>query len=156
MTTTYAISIGVSVIVALSLVVFLFRYLGWGKTIILTVLISAVDIDHFLFGSQGFVEIPAEGEKILHAFNYGIEFTFLVVMVNLIIGLRTLKFGWKVWLFPRLTDYTQKWSYYLAWTSRLVLLGVLVHYALDLPIYVINWKWNHYDYSVIHFLLTAK
>jgi hypothetical protein len=156
MTTTYAVSIGFSVIISLALVVYLYRYLGWGKTILLIIAISAVDIDHFLFGSKGFLETPAEGEKILHAFNYGVEFTVLVIAQSLAMGSHTFKLGWKAWLFPQVTNYPSKWSYYLAWTSRLILLGVLIHYALDLPIYALNGKWDHYDYSVIHYLLTKN
>ena len=133
----HIIAYATAVLVSLALVVFLWRYLGWWKTLFLALAATAVDIDHFLFGSQGFLETPVPGEKILHAFNYGIEFTTIVLGLNLLTGKHTLRLGIKTWLFPRIEVYTSKSSYYFAWTVRIILLGMLVHYAMDLPIYTI-------------------
>lgn len=151
----HTIAYTTAVLVSLALVVFLWRYLGWWKTLLLVLAITAVDSDHFLFGSQGFLETPVPGEKILYAFNYGIEFTAIVLGFNLITGKHTLRLGIKTWLFPRIEVYISKSSYYFTWTVRIILLGTLVHYAMDLPIYVILDKWNYYDYSAIHYLLTS-
>lgn len=143
-----------AVVISLSLVVFLHQYLGWVKTILLIIAITLVDVDHFLFGSKGFLEIPDKSYKILHAFNYGIEFTLVVIIFNLLTGIQTLKLGIKSWLFPEIKDYQSKVHYYIAWTARIILLGMLIHYALDLPIYILKNKWDYYDYSIVHYYLT--
>lgn len=88
----------------------------------------------------------------MHSF-HAIEFVVLVVGLNLVIGIHTFKSGRKAWLFPRIEDYKVLWQYYLAWTARIIMLGVFLHYAQDLPIYAIQWKWGFYDYSLIHYLL---
>ena len=145
-----------AVIIPTVLVVYLWRYLGWTKTILLAIATTAVDIDHFLFGSKGFLEIPQHGEKILHAFNYGIEFTITIVVLNLFAGMKTIKLGLKKWLFPEKQYYKSNLYFYFTWFSRILLLGMLIHYALDLPIYILKNKWGYYDYSIIHYLINRK
>ena len=97
-----------AVIIATSLVVYLYKYLGWEKTIFLAIAATLVDLDHFLFGSKGFLEHPEEGDKILHGFNYGIEFTMIVILLNVFIGRHLMKTGLKNWLFPSLDKFKSK------------------------------------------------
>ncbi len=143
-----------AVIIPASLVVYLYKYLGLIKTIFLVIAITLVDLDHFLFGSKGFLEAPEKGQKILHGFNYGIEFTVVVLLLNVIIGKHLIKRGFKDWLFPSLDNFKSKKYYCITWAARIILLGMLVHYALDLPIYALLNKWSYYDYSIIHYYLS--
>jgi len=143
-----------AVIIGAAIAVYLYKYLGWKKTIFLAIAAALVDSDHFLFGSKGFLEHPEEGEKILHGFNYGIEFTMIVMLLNVFIGRHLMKTGFKNWLFPSLDKFKSKKYYYFTWAARIILLGMLVHYAVDLPIYLLMDKWGYYDYSIIHYYLT--
>jgi len=137
-------------IVGLVYVALLWKYLRWGKTLIMILVCFAVDTDHFLLSSQGFREHPIDNQIIMHAF-HTIEFALLVIVLNLIIGIHTLKKGWKTWLIPQNNDYSTPWQFYLAWIMRIILLGVFLHFAQDIPIYAIQWKWSYYDYSLIHY-----
>ena len=137
-------------VVGLVYVVGFWKYLGWWKTFLMILVCFAVDTDHFITGSQGFRQHPIDGQLIMHAF-HTIEFAFLVIALNLIIGSHRFKKGWKAWLFPTTDDYSTSMQFYLAWAMRIIFLGVFLHYAQDIPIYAIQWKWSFYDYSLIHF-----
>lgn len=143
-----------AVIVPTAIVVYLYKYLGWKKTIFLAIAATLVDLDHFLFGSKGFLEHPENGEKILHGFNYGIEFTVLVILINVFIGRHLMEAGFKNWIFLSLDKFKSKKHYNFTWTARIILLGMLLHYVADLPIYLLLDKWGYYDYSIIHYYLT--
>lgn len=131
-------------------IAFLWRWMK--QKVFLTIIpLLAVDIDHFLFKSKGFLEHPETGVKILHAF-HSVEMLVIVVLLNVFIGRHTFKKGWRVWLFPTKKDYTSKFGIYLAWTARIILLGISIHYFMDLFIYTLGGKWGYYDYSVIHYL----
>jgi len=133
-------------------IIFLWRWMKW-KALLTIIPLIAVDIDHFLFRSRGFLEHPEIGVKILHAF-HSIEMLILVLFLNVFIGMHTFRKGWSSWLFPRKEDYPSKAKYYIAWTVRIIMLGVAIHYLMDIFIYTLGGKWGYYDYSVIHYLLT--
>lgn len=129
---------------------FLFKWMKW-KVLFLIPAVAALDIDHFLFGSAGFYEHPEERTIILHAF-HSIEMVVFVFLLNIIFGRHLLGKGLRTWLFPTGEGYTSSWGYYFAWVSRIILLGMAIHYFMDIFIYTAGNKWGFYDYSVIHYL----
>ncbi|WP_425800840.1 hypothetical protein ACHOLT_11790 [Desulfitobacterium sp. Sab5] len=131
--------------------IFLWRRISWRKSLLVIVAIASIDLDHFFFTNQaGFLQVPKQGVKILHAF-HTIEFLLLMLFINLL----DIKRGrsWEAWFFPQERDYDKIWWYYLAWTTRILLFGLTLHYFMDFFIYTIMGKWGFYDLSVIHYLL---
>ncbi|MDZ7261467.1 MAG: hypothetical protein ONB05_05110 [candidate division KSB1 bacterium] len=149
---TKIIGIGVGAIVVTISWLLAWRYLGWQKALLVIIAVVLIDVDHFLFTNQlGFLQVPQPGMKIFHAF-HTIEFLIVVVAINLMDGRRGR--SGIAWLLPRPSDYSKTWYYYLAWIARFLLLGMAIHYLMDLFIYTIMGKWNYYDLSVIHYLLS--
>lgn len=152
LTTTEIISYICAVLVGLFYVAILWKNLGLIKILLVIIVCCAIDTDHFLFNSQGFREHPTGDKVIMHAF-HTIEFAIIVLSMNIVIGYHTITKGWTNWLFPKMEDFTTKTQYSISWITRIILLGVGLHYAQDIPIYAIQWKWGYYDYSIIHYLL---
>lgn len=138
-------------IVGFIYVAIFWKKLGLVKTLLVILVCFTVDTDHFIFNSRGFREHPADGGVIMHAF-HTIELAVLVIGINIAVGYHTIKKGWKTWLFPKMEDYASRWKFSIAWSMRILMIGVFLHYAQDLPIYAIQWKWLYYDYSIIHYL----
>jgi hypothetical protein len=133
--------------------IWIWRHVGWKITSAIFISFCLIDLDHFIFTNQpGFVQAPSEGARIFHAF-HTVEFLLIVMMINLIIGKRVS--NWKAWIFPQHKDYSKNWHYYLSWTSRILMLGMAIHYFMDFFIYTIMGTWGYYDFSVIHYLLIS-
>ena len=133
--------------------VLLWRHIGWKKMLAVVIAFVAIDLDHFIFTNQaGFLQEPQQGQVILRAF-HAIEFLVVVLAINL--ADTQWRKNWTAWLFPQRADYPRAASFYLAWAARALLLGMGLHYLMDLVIYTLMGTWGYYDYSVIHYLLVS-
>lgn len=129
--------------------VFLWRVIGWQKGIAVILGICMLDVDHFMLTNQpGFLQVPEQGEKILHVF-HTIEFLLVVVALNMLERRRGR--SWRNWLFPQHEDYESPWRYSLVWAVRILLFSIAIHYFMDVFFYTILGKWSHYEVSLIYY-----
>ena len=115
------------------------------KWLLIIPAIILTDLDHFILTNvPGFGAHPAPGQKILHV-AHTVEFMILEALVF------TWYFIWgdprrgrnlKTWLFPVSGDYAAPWRYYLAWAARIILIGVIIHWLIDLLVYFQFKKWD--------------
>jgi len=117
------------------------------------------DIDHFIFTNvKGFGAEPIPGQRILH-FAHTIEFIVLEVVFLLIFFLvidRRRRRSTRNWLFsPKKSDYSRTCCYYGAWAVRIITLGVMIHWIMDLIIYTYYHKWDYLYISLIQYFLNT-
>jgi len=118
-----------------------------------------MDLDHFILTNvPGFGVHPEPGQKILHI-AHTIEFLILGIAVLLFFFLRIDRRccrDLKAWFFPQSADYTKPWHYYLAWTVRIVVIGVGIHWLQDLAIYTFHHKWDYLYISIIEYFMNLN
>jgi hypothetical protein len=136
---------GMSIIICINV---LWKWTGW-KVLFTIITISLVDIDHFLFSSKGFFEKAENTVKILHAF-HSVEMLLFIMIINFFTEIENLNKGILIWLFHQKNECKSSIQYYITWTARIIQLGILMHYIMELFIDSFGQKWGYYDYSVIH------
>ena len=103
---------------------------NWPKVILIIISYPLMDLDHFfLTNVPGFGVQPLPGQKILHVTH---TFEFLALILTLFLLYYFLidpknNRTFKEWLFPLKIHYSKKNRYYLAWTIRILLLGIIIH-----------------------------
>lgn len=129
---------------------------NWPKWLLIIPAIALTDIDHFIFTNvPGFGAHPVPGQKILHVL-HTIEFIILEIAILLVVFLlidRRRGRSLKAWFFPCPSDYSKIWQYYLAWAVRIITLGVMIHWILDLIIYSYFHKWDYLYISLTEYFL---
>lgn len=130
---------------------------NWRQWLLLIPSFVLMDLDHFILTNvSGFGAHPTvPGQKILHV-THTIEFVVLEIILLLFVFLkldrrqgRTIK----AWIFPIFSAYSKTGHYYLAWTVRILALGVIIHWLLDLVIYFYFKKWEYLYVSLIDYFL---
>ena len=129
---------------------------NWLKWLLIIPSILLMDLDHFILTNvPGFAAEPAPGQKILHV-AHTVEFLILGIALVLIYYFRIdprQSRNFKAWLFPLSSDYSKSWQYYIAWSIRILLFGVVIHWLMDLVIYSYHQKWGHLYISLIEYFL---
>ncbi len=141
---------------AMGLLLWQMGWKNWSKWLLIIPSIALMDLDHFLLTNvPGFGAEPASGQKILHVAH---TFEFLALEIVLIL----IYFLWvdprqdrniKTWFFPLSPDYSKQWKYYLAWTVRILIFGLIIHWLLDLVIYTVHHKWDYLYVSLVEYFL---
>lgn len=130
---------------------------NWLKWLMVIPAIILTDIDHFIFTNvPGFGAEPAAGQKILH-FAHTVEFIVIEVIFLLVFFLimdRRRERSLREWLFsPKSRHYSKRWHYYGAWAVRIITLGVVIHWIMDLVIYTYCHKWDYLYISIVKYFL---
>jgi hypothetical protein len=127
---------------------------NWRKWLLLIPAILVMDLDHFLLTNvPGFAAHPEPGQKILHI---TVEFVAAVSVFLVWYFLRRdprRGWSWKTWLFPPASHYEKYSQYLLAWSVRILVLGMSIHWLLDLIIYSLFHKWDYLYVSLLEYLL---
>ncbi len=130
---------------------------NWLPWLLIIPSIVLMDLDHFILTNvPGFGAHPMySGQKILHV-AHTVEWVVLEILVLLLFFLKIDVRGGrslKDWFFPVSTDYSSSVSFHLAWTVRILALGVDIHWMLDLLIYIYFHKWRYLYISLIGYFL---
>ena len=146
-------------LVMIPTMVILFILMGkknWYWWLLVIPAFALMDLDHLILTNvPGFGVRPEAGEKILHI-AHTIEFVLLEVILFFIYFKwidPAANRGFKTWAFPERAFYSKPRSYYLAWTVRLVLIGIILHWLLDFIIYGLAQKWDYTYISLIKYFL---
>jgi hypothetical protein len=130
---------------------------NWLKWLLIIPAVILTDIDHFIFTNvPGFGAEPVQGQRILH-FAHTIEFIAVEIILLLVFFLVIDRRGdrnMREWLFsPESRDYSKRWQYYGAWAVRIITMGVMIHWIMDLAIYTYYQKWDYLYISIIEYFL---
>jgi hypothetical protein len=145
----------IAFLLALTLLVLLLRLIykkaGLLKTLLIILVIILIDSDHFFLTEQiGFMRVPEEGKLIFQLF-HTIEFFLFIIILN--IPFLKINKPFVNILFPEKESYNSIWKYYYIQTARILLLGVCLHYAMDIIFYTLGNKLHYYYYSIIQYIL---
>jgi len=129
---------------------------NWRKWLLIIPSAASMDLDHFfLTNVPGFGVHPMPGQMILHV-THTIEFAIFEIALFTIYFFRLdprRGRNLKNWVFPISLDYSKTWQYYLAWTIRILVAGVVMHWLMDLLIYTYYQKWNYLYISLVQYLM---
>jgi hypothetical protein len=149
----------IALIINLPIMGLLLWQMGWKnlrKWLLIIPAAASMDLDHFLLTNvPGFGARPMPGQMILHV-THTIEMVIVEMAISILYFFRIdprRGRSLKTWLFPLSADYSKKWKYYLAWTIRILVMGIVMHWLMDIPIYTYYQKWNYLYISLIQYLI---